>query len=678
MQRHTRVLALIMVLAMCIGLMAGCAKPTGTATPAPSEAATTQAADAATTAPAATDGTGASTTKTDYRTLYSGEVTTMNYLVTGNTNDLAVCANVVDCLVEYDKYGVVKPALAESWSVSADGLTWTFKIRPGVSWVDSTGKQVAEVTAEDWVSSAKYVLDAANDSSTEYMFEGIVKNAAEYYSRSATILAAKQAVKDGKYATVEDYYKGEKIDPVEPMDFAEVGVKAVDKYTLQYTVEKPTPYFVSVLSYAGYFPVYGPFLEQSADAFGTDKDHLLFNGAYILSDFQPQVKRVLTKNATYWDKDNVFIEKIEQTYNAEASSLAPEMFKRGELDYAAIGSDILDDWLNTPETKDLVTGSRVDNSYSYFYAFNFDPQFDAQYEPDNWKLAVNNENFRLSIQAGLDRVMALSVSEPYEPKLLLNNTITPANFASTASGKDYVTFPDLASFTNGDTFSADKASQYKAAAMQELTAAGAKFPIKVLLPFNPATTDWDKECQVVEQQLEGLLGADYIDVVVEAGPSTGFLGAVRRSGKYALLKCNWGADFADPETWAQPFADDNNYNFMYKSQDAKTSATVKEYYSLVDAAKAIVDNDDNRYAAFAKAEASLIAHAIVIPYSVDSAGYRASLLNQFESQYAPYGLATQRYKGQHIMGKPMSMDEFSKAYETWKTERAAALLAASK
>ena len=102
-----------------------------------------------------------------YRHMYSGEVDTMNYLVTGSTNDLIIPANVIDTLVEYDQYGVIKPALATSWDVSDDQLTWTFHLREGVKWYDHTGKEVADVTAQVFVDAAVYALDAKNNSSTE-------------------------------------------------------------------------------------------------------------------------------------------------------------------------------------------------------------------------------------------------------------------------------------------------------------------------------------------------------------------------------------------------------------------------------------------------------------------------------------------------------------------------------
>ena len=217
--------------------------------------------------------------------------------------------------------------------------------------------------------------------------------------------------------------------------------------------------------------------------------------------------------------------------------------------------------------------------------------------------------------------------------------------------------------------------------MEELTAAGATFPVKVYMRYNPSTANWDKECQVVEQQLENLLGKDYIDIIVEAGPSTGFLGAVRRTGDYALMKCNWGADYADPQTWTDPFATDNSYNFMYQDPDRsvadktcdhkspETQAVVNEYYALVDAAKAITDDEAARYAAFAEAEAFLIEHAIVIPFHISTSGYVATRLNVFDAQYAPYGLALQRFKGQRLLEEPMNMEKFNTLYAEWQTAR---------
>ena len=616
-----------------------------------------------------------------FRRLYGSEVETLNYLYTSNTNDYEMCANMVDCLVEYDQYGVMQPALAESWEHNDDYTEWTFHIRPGVKWVDAEGNEVADVTANDWVSSARWVNDAANNSSNQYMYNGIVKNAEAYFNYTAYLLESENGTR-----TTDD--EGDPIEPVAEVSFDDVGVKAVDDNTLVYTMETPCTYFPTVLSYTTYMPVYGPFLEEMGDSFGVDNYSVLYNGAYIMTSFEPQNQRILTKNETYWDKDNVFIDEIQYLYNTSATQLGPESFIRGEVDWAQIDASILSAWLEDPERQDMVSPSRANVSFSYFFCFNFEPRFDDSLEPDNWLLAVNNENFRQSIRYGLDRINALTVVEPEDPESLLNRTITPATFTS-AAGLDYTQYPALQEISSSDGFNEELALQYKEAAVEELTAAGATFPIQMYMRYNPDTANWDRECQVIEQQLEGLLGTDYIDIVVEAGPSTNFLSTVRRAGDYGFMKCNWGADYADPQTWTDPFKElDNSYNFMgtdagtvigqepCTNKSAETQALTDQYYDLVEAAKAITTDTEARYAAFAEAEAFLIDHAFVIPFSISNDGYIATRLNIFEAQYAPYVMALQSYKFQKLRDEPMSMDEYNELYAQWEIDREAALAAA--
>lgn len=131
------------------------------------------------------------------------------------------------------------------------------------------------------------------------------------------------------------------------MDWETVGVKAVDDYTLQYTLKNPVPYFLSMTTYVAFMPVNETFLNEMGANFGvaTGNDTILYCGAYILSEFAPQEKRVLTKNESNWDADNVFIERIEQTYNKEASTISPELYRRGEIDSASIDSTLAADWL---------------------------------------------------------------------------------------------------------------------------------------------------------------------------------------------------------------------------------------------------------------------------------------------------------------------------------------------
>ena len=605
--------------------------------------------------------------KTTFRTLYSGEVQTLNYLTTSTTNDYAISANIIDCLVDYDQYGNITPGLAESWESNDDMTEWTFHIRKGVKWVDNNGKEMADVTANDWVAAARYVNDAAHESDNQYMYDtgAVVHNAQAYYDYTAYMLASENGTKD----TDAD---GEKLEPVDPVNAEDIGVEAPDDYTLVYKLDAPCSFFTSIVSYTSYMPVSQACLDEYGDSFGLDNESLWYNGAFVLSTYEPQEKHVLTKNASYWDKDHVYLDEVVSTYNADASSVEANMYKNGEIDYASISADLLDSWLKDDAVKDEVHGSRPDNSFSYFFCFNFDPQFDAEYEPDNWKIAVNNENFRKAMMASLDRVKALTVSEPYNPEKLLNNTVTPANFAA-AAGKDYTQYDALKDITNGDSFDAAKAVEYRDKAKEELEKEGCTFPVKVLMPYNPSVTNWDKECQVIEQQMESVLGTDFIDIIVQAGPETGFLSAVRRSGAYAFMKCNWGADYADPQTWAEPFTEGNNYNFWDISEDEETQAIYQEWTDKVTEAEAICTDDEARYNTFAEAEKLLIDHAIIVPFKIDDGGYTASKLNPLEGEFAPYGVALQRYKFQHLGEKSMSMDEFNTALAEWEEARTKAL-----
>lgn len=580
--------------------------------------------------------------KSEYRVVYSGEIKTLNYLKTSETNEFAVAANLVDGLIEYDKYGIVQPGLAKEWSSNEDATVWTFKLRDDVKWVTHNGKEYADLVAQDFVDGLQYVLDAKNESSTVW---------------SAMV------VKNG-----EAFYNGELTD------FSKVGIKAIDQHTVEYTLEAPTPYFLSMLNYVCFFPVNGKFLTEKGEQFGTTHENFLYNGAYLLDKFEPQNERVLVKNDTYWDKDNVLIDRIRYKYNKEAATVAPELFLRGEIDTATIPTSIIDEWLKDDKKKSQVRQTQ-NNFYSYFYALNFDPQFAAEYEPENWKIAVNNKDFRKSLFHGLDRVSAMLTVEPFNPQDLLSNTITPKNFVD-VEGVDYTQLDSLAAITNNDSFNKDLALQYRDKAKAALEGK-ATFPVKVLMPYNAGMPDWANRTQVIEQQVEKLLGTDYVDIIVEAGPSTGFLSEVRRPGKFALLEANWGPDYADPSTYTEPFSVDGTYNKPELAEGYKEANGQTVYLNLLEKAKATIDTAE-RYNLFAQAEAFLIEEAFVIPYSVGGSGYVASKLNPFEAQYSPFGVTAEKFKGQQVLAKPMSNDDFKKALAQWEQERVDALANAAK
>lgn len=628
-----------------------------------------------------------------YRSLYSSEVTTMNYLVSGATYELVVGANTIDSLVENDTYGNILPCGAESWEVSEDGLTWTFHLRAGQYWYDADGNQKDPVTANDYVAAARYVCDSAMDCGNSYLMKGWIVNAEELLNYTAAQLASpvEQGTEVGEEQDLvvdangiiyegsdwnketEKYDTWTEVPAVTPED---LGVEAVDDLTLVYHMVKPRPYFLTALQFGTYWPAPASLLAELGENYGLDNYSMWFNGAYILSEFKPQEKRIYTKNVNNWDAEHIYIERIEQTCNTEAATLAPELFLRGEVDGADIGSDIVADWLSDPEKSQMISSSRVIGDYSYFFGFNFEPKFAAEYEPENWAIAVNNENFRKAVFHGIDRDGYLAAKYPGDdPSIHKINTVTPKGF-SVNEGKDYVFYGGLAKYTEGESFDPELAVQYRDAAKAELEAAGCKFPIKVPVNYNTSSTTWANCTVVLEQQLEELLGADFIDIIVVPYSGSSFLKETRRNGNYALQELNWGADFMDPETWADPFDHKNSYNFFCNEtleQDGinqytkteETAALIDQYFELVAAAREETGDMDARYEAFAAAESFYIDHAIVVPGFISGGSYQATRLNGFEGQYAMMGQSSSRYKGQHVYKTAMSQDMFDAQYAEW-------------
>lgn len=628
-----------------------------------------------------------------YRSLYSSEVTTMNYLVSGATYELVVGANTIDSLVENDTYGNILPSGAESWEVSEDGLTWTFHLRAGQYWYDADGNQKDPVTANDYVAAARYVCDSAMDCANSYLMDGWIVNASELLNYTAALLAnpVEQGTEVGEEQDLvvdangiiyegsdwnketEKYDTWTEVPAVTPED---LGVEAVDDLTLVYHMVKARPYFLTALQFGTYWPAPASLLAELGENYGLDNYSMWFNGAYLLSEFKPNEKRVYTKNENNWDAEHIYIERIEQTCNTEATTLAPELFLRGEIDYADIGSDIVADWLSDPEKSQMISSSRVIGDYSYFFGFNFEPKFDAEYEPENWAIAVNNENFRKAVFHGINRDEYLAAKYPGDdPSIHKINTVTPKGF-SVNEGKDYVFYGGLSKYTEGESFDPELAVQFRDAAKAELEAAGCKFPIKVPVNYNTSSTTWANCTVVLEQQLEELLGADFINIIVVPYSGSSFLKETRRNGNYALQELNWGADFMDPETWADPFDHENSYNFFCNEtleQDGinqytkteETAALIDQYFELVAAAREETGDMNARYEAFAAAESFYIDHAIVVPGFISGGSYQATKLNAFEGQYAMMGQSSSRYKGQHVYKTAMSQDMFDAQYAEW-------------
>ncbi len=632
-------------------------------------------------------GTAATGDSTTYTVLYARQPATLNYLICSADPDLYHGTHCVDTLVEYDSRGKIREGLATSWEWDADTLTWTFHLRDE-NWVDYTGAVLGPVTAQDFVDALAYLLDPDYASGTASLVTPYVAGAEDYYNycvwrnnaNNGTVAEDGTTYTIDAAGTVTVTAADGSTTTCPAVDFSSVGVAAVDEHTLTYTLNYDFPGFLSLLNYAPFEPAYGPMLAELGDQFCTSAETACNCGAFYLAEYTPLESWVMKKNPENYDKDNVYIDTIRYIYNQEALISGPEMVRRGEIDQATISSDILDSWLADDTTKDMVSMERPETGKSYFYFFNFLPyahQFpnwnttgvDAQYQPDNWAKAVNSTNFRKAFLYAINPAVTLAVTAPEGYENYKLHTITPPSFCANSKGVDYTECGALAKVT--DHFNEATAKQYRDAAVQELTAAGATFPIKVQYPYNPAVVDWDKQCQVFKQQVEGVLndGFDFVEIIITQGPSDNFLNAVRRAGAYEFMSYYWGADSSDPETEMYPFyqeAGDRGtcYAFLRTGVEdgiitGETAGYVMTYMDMVEKAKAITADLDARYAAFADAEAYLIENALVIPLSLPVPPYIATRLNLWEGQYAPTGFSTNRLKGIHILDHYVSMDEYN-------------------
>ena len=659
-----------------------------------------------------------------YRSVYGAEVETMNYLVTGTTNNLVAGANVIDALVENDQFGKIVACGAKDWKITdnADGTqTWTFYLREDAYWYDKDGNKKDQVTAHDYVASMVYVNDAKNDSANQYLTAWIV-GAQDYYDWTYAVANAvpethehvqvgyfdigseipefvKKAngdICEVDYVTYKDadgnnilsadgktqYKVTGLLDPVKPAKPEDIKCTAVNDFTLEYVLDKARPYFLTGMGYGCFWPAPKTLLASCYDAdgnstFGTSDDTMWYNGAYILQSFKPQEERIYVKNEGNWDAKNVHITKIEQTYNSDSSNVAMSLYQQGQISGVGLSSDVLDAWMKDPETAKMVSPTRVSGDYSYFYGFCFDPNVaNSDKHPEGiteaddaaWAKAAANLNFRKAIFYALNREKLYKISYPQNYKDLILNTVSPKN-QYMATGKDYVTYGDLNKIASGANFNFNEteAKKYAAAAKTELQAAGVTFPIKCVVNYNGGT-DWGNECTVLKQDLETLLGSDFIEVVIFNYGSQSFLAGTRRNRNYHLQKLNWGADYADPETWTDPFTDDNSYTFAFRSPSKEVQDIHKEYVRLVEVAKTKTQDMDERYAAFAAAEYYYLENAMIIPYGITGGSYQVTHLNVFEGQYASYGQASSRYKGQWIYTTPMSQEMFDSEMAKWQAQ----------
>lgn len=587
-----------------------------------------------------------------YTSVYYEEIPVLNPYNLTNTTEMKMTANTLDGLVENNNTGKYVPALAESWESNEDYTVWTFKLKEGVKWVDHEGNATEfEVTADDFVEAMRYIADPDHTVTNVKIARDSIKGFYDYYWNIVDI-------KDGVIEGDVDEAKAT-FDDV-------VGVKALDAYTVEYTLESPTPYFLSMLVTELFLPVEKAFLDSVGDEYGITPDKMLYNGAYYLSNWQRDKQINLVANPYYWDKGNVKIPYVNMLKVADATT-SLEMFKRGEIDNVSINGLQLESLKGTEYEGNIYTDLK--STVHYWFALNFEslnPEFDA---------FIDNDDFRKALYHGIDRTVLQQVFDAYNPANNLVNTITPYGVVFDNDGEDYTSYPALKPFKDAEagTYDPELAKSYMDKAIDAIAPDGkingvepgkvdmspiVSYDVDGMLPITITFVDsMDADnimmAELFELTVEETFGTDVVDVVLAQFSNSKYDDVVM-PGFFDIVYDSFSFKFADPSAQLGRLVTDGAINDGRYSDET--------FDAMVDTA--LAENDLNmRYKLFSEAEAYYLDKVYTIPFKAAGGGYSMSRTDQFMTPYGGFGITRFKYKGMSKLDHILTADEYMQMKE---------------
>ena len=581
--------------------------------------------------------------------LITRELETFNILYSQRAEDGENLTNLVDGLLEVDTDGKLVPGIAEEWGTEDGGLTWTFKIRQGVKWVDVNGNEKADCTAQDFAAGLEWVMNFhKNNSSNTSMPLEMVKGAQEYYEYTKTL-------------SEEEAFA---LNAEEGSKFREmVGLETPDDYTVVYHCITQKPYFDTLATYNSLYPISPARVEELGGPAGVksmNNENMWYNGAYTMTSYIHNNEKIFTKNPLYWDTeckrfDTVTIKMVE------SNDISFQLYQNGEIDYVDLSEAHINTIAKDPSNKyyDYMVPA-VPSKYSYQFHFNFNKNKEDGTPDTNWNTAIANEAFRKSWYYGLNLSDYWKRTNAIDPMVCENNFYTMKGLVYTTDGTEYTELvkKELGlGETNGNTparIDTAKAEEYKKQAIEELTALGVTFPVGVDYYISASNQVALDSANVMAQAFSDGLGDDYVKFNIKTYVSS-VRNEVVQPHLHSFVTNGWGADYGDPQNYLgqEVYGNDNAYysaHYSYINEITEETPenkalldTYKEYTKLVEAADAIVDDMDARYAAYAKAEAYLLDHALVIPYNY-SVGWVLSKVDNDSKINAMYGCTNDKMK----------------------------------
>ena len=581
--------------------------------------------------------------------LITRELETFNILYSQRAEDGENLTNLVDGLLEVDTDGKLVPGIAEEWGTEDGGLTWTFKIRQGVKWVDVNGNEKAECTAKDFAAGLEWVMNFhKNNSSNTSMPLEMIKGAKEYYEYTKTL-------------SEEEAFA---LNAEEGSKFREmVGLETPDDYTLVYHCITQKPYFDTLATYNSLYPISSVMIEELGGPAGVksmNNENMWYNGAYTMTSYIHNNEKIFTKNPLYWDTECKRFETVTIKM-VESNDISFQLYQNGEIDYVDLSEAHINTIAKDPSNKyyDYMVPA-VPSKYSYQFHFNYNKKKEDGTPDKNWNTAIANEAFRKSWYYGLNLSDYWKRTNAIDPMVCENNFYTMKGLVYTTDGTEYTELvkKELGlGETNGNTparVDPAKAEEYKKQAIEELTALGVTFPVEVDYYISASNQVALDSANVMAQAFSDGLGDDYVKFNIKTYVSSN-RNEVVQPHLHSFVTNGWGADYGDPQNYLgqEVYGNDNAYysaNYSYINELTEETPenkalldTYKEYTKMVEAADAITDDLDARYAAYAKAEAYLLDHVLVLPCNY-SIGWCLSKIDNDTKMYAMYGAQNEKIK----------------------------------
>ena len=624
---------------------------------------------------AAPNSTGATPLK-EFISFESGnrELESWNMLYSQRAEDANVVTNLWDGLLSFDCYGKVVPAIASSWEHNEDATVWTFHLRDDVDWVDCNGEVKAHLTSKDFLVGFEWVMNAIkNEANNTSMPNDTIVGAYEYY----------ELTKEAGDAAADMTY--------EDMLAAGVGIEAPDDYTLVFTCPSACPYFDTVAAYNSFYPVAPALIEElGVDGFRScDNTTMWYNGPYVVEEYIQGNTKSYIPNPNYYDAANVSrFERFTVTMISDGS-ISLQLYQNRELDEVDLGESSITTIQSDPsnEYNQQLCEKRA-KKFSYCFIFNYDKKNTDGTPDENWNKAIANKAFRQCFSKGMVLNKFFARYNPINPLKCENDFFTMKGLCYTSDGTDYTNLVAKEMGLDGEAYDGKTMKRLRAnngditelkkQAMEELSAIGVTFPVHCSYYILAGSTSALDHATVLKQCFTDSFGDDFIVLDVNTFVSSTMKEVVAPKLQ-SFTHMGWGADFGDPVNFLTQIIvhDDNAYyscnmtniagivNNGPASYQKDLVAAYEKFTDLVNEGRAIVDDTDARYAAFAKAEAYFLDENLIFPtvYDITWCLTHVNEYSKINAMYGPCNYKAVNWETSEEAYTTEQYDAFAAAYD---------------